>query len=102
HLGDRRQIELHMTPATRRNDAVEAEPHRPDIAVEGECHSLPGEGRDFALEQSLGDARGVVSAPRRLAGGIAGLTLDEVALGGALDLIIQERFRHGWVSLDPN
>ena len=73
---------------------------RDDAAIlQGTCHSRPGQRLDFAVEQDLGGARGVATAARWLAGGVAGLALHEVALRGPLHLILHARFRLGWVPL---
>jgi len=51
-------------PAAWRDDAIEAEPRRRRVTVEGECHGVPDQRLDFAVEQRLGDGRRVVPARR--------------------------------------
>src|SRR6202011_3077291 len=67
------------------------------VAAEGKRHGLAGQRLGFAVEQCLGGARRMVSAPLRLAGGIAGLTLHELAPGGAVHLKMQVGFRHRYL-----
>ena len=67
---DRRQIELYRPRAPRRDDALEAEPHRCRVTVEGEFHDLPGQRLGFGVEQCLGGARRAVPAPSGLPAGL--------------------------------
>ena len=90
---------MHGPVAARRDDAVEAEPQRQGVTAEGKRHGFAGQRLGFAVEQSLGGARRVVSAPLRLAGGIARLPFHEMALCGPLYLNLQVGFRHRRISL---
>ncbi len=57
--------------AARRNDAVEAKPQRPRIALEGEFDGLPGQCLGLAVEQELGGLGPPVARAYRPAGRIA-------------------------------
>jgi len=87
-------------PRSAADPDARAAARRDDAAIlQGACHGRPGQRLDFAFEQDLGGARGVATAARWLAGGVAGLALHEVALRGPLHLILHARFRLGWVPL---
>src|SRR6516162_8900979 len=98
-LSDRRQIEMRGPRAAWCDDAVEAEPHRRRVTVEGECHDLSGQRLGFAVEQCLGNARRLVAASRNSPGCVAGLALDETAFGSSLNLLLQEIIRLGRIFL---
>ena len=85
--------EMHGPRATWRDDTLEAQSHRRRVTVEGECHGLPGQRLDFAVEQRLGDTRRLVPATRWLAGGVTRLALHKVALRGSLHLNLQVGFQ---------
>jgi hypothetical protein len=85
----RRQAEPHRPFAARRNDAIEANPQRPRIALEGEFDGPPGQRLGLAIEHPLGGLGRPVARARRPPGRIARPALPEPPLRIAADLFLQ-------------